>query len=200
LAKTKQNKEEQVEKLKVRITGAAPLLMHSIASQDIANPTAKTFKALSKKRNKTDSDLLELRRLEWAMGLYTKGGKVIIPGEVIEATMKEAGKKFKLGKEVSKAIRCVDDPELQYPDKKLSLSDLYEKDGYAFSTSVRVEKSRVNRTRPRFDDWSITTEILYDESRLDRGQVVDILNEAGSYVGFCDWRPRFGRFSVEVMK
>jgi hypothetical protein len=134
------------------------------------------------------------------MGLYTKGGKVIIPGEVIEATMKEAGKKFKLGKEVSKAIRCDDDPELQYPHKNLSLSELYEQEGYAFSTSVRVDKSRVNRTRPRFDDWSITTEILYDESRLDKGQVVDILNEAGSYVGFCDWRPRFGRFSVEVMK
>ena len=189
-----------MEKLKVRITGESPLLMHSIASQDVANQTAKVFKALSKKRNKTDSDLLELRRMEWAMGLYTKKGKIIIPGEVIEATMKEAGKKFKLGKEVSKAIRCVDDPELDYPDKKLPLSELYEKDGYAFSVSVRVDKSRVNRTRPRFDDWSITTEIVYDESRLDKSQVVDILNEAGTYIGFCDWRPRFGRFKVEVIK
>ena len=199
VARNKQKKEEIMETLKVKIIGESPLLMHNKTGIDVFNPLVKQFKTLSKTKNKTEADLLELRRMEWIMGLYTKNNKIILPGEIIEATMKEAAKKFKLGKEVTKAVQCLDDAEVDYPEKKLSLAKLYENPDYVFVASAVVDRKRIVRVRPILPTWSIIVNIMYDKTRLDRGRVVDILREAGSYVGFCDWRPRFGRFRVEEL-
>jgi hypothetical protein len=54
------------------------------------------------------------------------------------------------------------------------------------------------RTRPRFNRWSIEFDLLFDPEQIDRSDVLAIAADAGSKIGMMDFRPRFGRFRVEV--
>lgn len=56
------------------------------------------------------------------------------------------------------------------------------------------------RTRPIFDEWACGVEIEFVESLIKAGQVINLLNAAGTIVGIGDWRPQkggsFGKFKV----
>ena len=56
------------------------------------------------------------------------------------------------------------------------------------------------RTRPRFHQWSIVTTVSYRPSAIDRSTLLEIARFAGAMVGVGDFRPRFGRFSVEAVE
>jgi hypothetical protein len=63
--------------------------------------------------------------------------------------------------------------------------------------SVVIGKARIIRARPRFDEWSATFTIKYDQQLVDEPKmIVDILADAGDRFGAGDYRPRFGRFKV----
>jgi hypothetical protein len=66
---------------------------------------------------------------------------------------------------------------------------------------VVVNRSRVPRARPRFDQWGakFNVEIL-DDDTWDAGTVRQVLDEAGKYQGLLDYRPLFGTFEVTSMK
>jgi hypothetical protein len=55
------------------------------------------------------------------------------------------------------------------------------------------------RVRPMFREWSIEFDYAYDETELDEQSVITAAEIAGRLVGLCDYRPRFGRFDVEVV-
>ena len=65
---------------------------------------------------------------------------------------------------------------------------------------IRATRGRVIRHRPRFDKWSITFTIEYDEILLEQKQVRRIVDDLGQRVGLLDFRPAmrgpFGRFMV----
>jgi hypothetical protein len=62
---------------------------------------------------------------------------------------------------------------------------------------VIIGKARILRARPRFDEWSATFTINYDQQLIKEPRlIVDILADAGSRIGVGDYRPRFGRFRV----
>ncbi len=67
--------------------------------------------------------------------------------------------------------------------------------------SVCVQRSRVNRTRPRFNTWSTEFDVVYDETMLDLATIIAALEYAGSYVGVCEMRDRgYGRFSANIQE
>jgi len=49
----------------------------------------------------------------------------------------------------------------------------------------------------RFPTWSVTIEVEFLPSLLNRNEVVEIFETAGFREGLGDWRPKFGRFSVK---
>jgi hypothetical protein len=53
------------------------------------------------------------------------------------------------------------------------------------------------RTRPIFRKWATTIQITHDTTVIDEAEVFQLLKHAGQLCGIGDWRPRFGRFSVE---
>ena len=54
------------------------------------------------------------------------------------------------------------------------------------------------RTRARFPDWRVDVEAEFESGLLDRTEIVETFRVAGFRIGLGDWRPEFGRFSVQL--
>jgi hypothetical protein len=46
--------------------------------------------------------------------------------------------------------------------------------------------------------WVLRFELEFDDSVIGPKELVKAMNDAGALVGLGDWRPKFGRFLVEV--
>ena len=57
---------------------------------------------------------------------------------------------------------------------------------------------RVPKHCPIFHDWSFEFGIDYDDTVLDEDDLLALLKQAAYYGGFGDFRPTFGRCTVEV--
>lgn len=188
-----------LKKLKFKLTSDSPLLLHNGQTADPLNKYAKMLKQVSSKRAKTDADFEELARIEWHAALYTDEGKVCLPAEVLEAAFASGARKLKLGKQALATIFVTRNALLHFDGDALSIDELWERDNNRFTVGVRISQSKVMRTRFRADQWMCEPEIQYDDTMLNRSQIVDILKATGAQVGLCDWRPKFGRFTSELL-
>lgn len=59
-----------------------------------------------------------------------------------------------------------------------------------------VQRARIVRARPRFDDWELSFQIINTDERIRKETLKQILSDAGRYFGIGDYHPRFGRFEV----
>jgi hypothetical protein len=184
------------EKYSCRITGVAPLILHSGQLADPLNDYAKEMKKISGKRHKTEADLEELARLEWHGSLYLSEGQVVIPGEVLEAHLVEAAKKRKKGQQAKASLFCDGVFPLLY-DGPSDVNVLWQDADYRLTAGVKVQRNRIMRTRPLFKSWSLSAQVLYNPSQLNLGEIQDFFRIGGEQIGLGDWRPRFGRYVVE---
>lgn len=173
--------------------------MHNGQTANPLNSFARELKKISSKRQKTEADLEQLAKIEWYAGLYAKNGKVIIPGLVLEAALINGAKKSKSGKTAQAGLFVQSDMVLDFPHNALTLDQLWEMDDYRFSALVRVQQARIARMRPKFDTWAVTATVQFDDSLFNKTAVKDIVKITGEQVGLGDWRPRFGRYSVEFL-
>lgn len=184
--------------LKFKIEGNSPLLMHDDKTANPFNDYTKQLKAISAKRKKTDDDLLEMARIEWMASLYyTEQEGYFIKAECFEATFLAAAKSKKLGTAFKQSVRIPDNPVFHFKQEKLPPAKLFELDCYKDFRTVKVQQSKVLRCRPIFNDWHCEVELWYDETRLDEAELLQIVEYAGRFIGVCDYRPKFGRFSAE---
>lgn len=185
------------ESVKLRLEGESPLLMHNGQLADPLNEIARAMKLVTSKRKKTDDDHAELARLEWLGGLYlNEDERPVLPSSVIEATLCNAAKKRKLGKVALAALMVEEDAVLEY-DGPVTPDELWNEGNHRLTVGVRVQQNRVQRTRPKFDDWAAEVEVTFDPEQINKGDLLDIARIAGENIGIGDWRPKFGRFSVE---
>ena len=206
-----------IKTLKVRYKGTKPLIMHCglgaspLDSRKLPehlkteeHSLLRTYKkALASKRGKTERDLEKLSELDFLSSLYLNDkGKIIIPSENIEASLIGQAKEIKVGRAslattVKRAVTIPEDSLLDFPGKDKSLKELYE--SHKYQTVVKVSMSKTLSTRAIFQKWSFETTIEYMPSLLDKQQILDIL-DLGKYHGFMGRRPKFGRYSYEVIK
>lgn len=186
------------QKLHVRITGEAPLIFHNGQLSAPMSEGAKAIKKVSGKRDKTDADHAEMARLEFYYGLYLQDGRVVLPGMNLEGCILVAARTKRLGKQVSAGCYVENDAALEY-DGPQTPDGLWEDKRFVFSVGVRVQGSRVQRTRPRFDQWAAQFTVVYDDEMVSPDDMLSILKIAGSKAGLGDWRPKFGRFAVAVL-
>ena len=80
-------------------------------------------------------------------------------------------------------------------------SELY-KDGSHVDIRVGVigGRSSVPVCRAIFNDWSTTVECYFDESQIDKADVLRFFDIAGVRYGVGTYRKKFGRFSVKEIK
>lgn len=184
-----------MKNLRVTWKGTTPLIMHSCKCVNPLHPISRELKKYTSKRKKTDEDLIKISDLEWEAGAYWNDEiGLYIPAENVEATIINGAKAYKKGKDIQKYVDITD---ICIPFKygenltKQQLIDNYE---YRDTRIMTVQRSRVTRTRPRFDQWNITFNLRFDENKIDLDDIVNAIEYAGQYVGLCDSRPKYGKF------
>ncbi len=188
------------EEVRVKAIGEPPgLLMHNPRLADPLDEYAKMLKKISGKRKKTEEDHIKMGNVEFIGGLYLDDDdRPVLTADIIQATFINGAKNWKLGKVALGAIQIFDDVPLKFAGPK-DVQKRLEDPSCRLRKSVRVGQTRIIRTRPLFRDWSAEIPIMVDTARIEREQLIDIAEYAGRIVGFGDWRPRYGRFSVEVL-
>jgi len=121
---------------------------------------------------------------------------IVLPAEVVEATINGGARKFKEGPLAKSGMVIMDHSKLIF-DGPQTVKEMWEDGRFTFQKMVVVARARILRTRPIFDKWACVIKVNYEDSVCDRTQVYKWLVKAGQVVGFCDWRPRYGRFSVK---
>lgn len=188
----------QYQQYQCRITGVTPLLMHNGLLADPCNEITRMMKAVSGKRDKTESDHAELSRLEWFGGLYVHDGKPVLPGEMIEAMLLESAKKKKKGVQAKAGLIVPDNSVLEYEGPK-DIDAMWKSGKFLHKVGVRVQKNKIIRTRPVFYQWAATLDIHFLPGLLNKSDVEGFVEVGGQIVGLGDWRPKFGRFVVDAV-
>lgn len=183
------------KKVQYQLKSACPMILHNARTADPMDKFTKLLKQISSKRKKTDADLIEMAHLEFLAGLYMSEEGPCIPATNIEATLIAASKKSREG-QLAKAGMYVDQYSVLEYEGPREAEELWKDERFHFYRLVRVQSSRVMRMRPVFNEWSTKITVNYEESVVNKARVDEWVHVAGLQVGFCDWRPRYGRFSV----
>ena len=189
-----------MKKIKCEFHGISPIILHSCQCVNPLHPISLEMKKINaKKKKKTEEDIAVLSDLEWEAGLYWNDEVgVYIPAENIEATIREGAKARRKGKDIVKGFMCED---MMIPldiGEELTKEEMKKDFRFRDVRAMRVQSSRVMRTRPRFNMWNLSFIASYDEKVLDFGEVVDAIEYAGQYVGLCDSRPKYGKFVAKI--
>lgn len=183
-----------------RIAGTAPLLMQA---ETLANPLhelTKAHKAVSGKRKKSEDDYLWLMESEWSASMYYDDEiGPYIPALNIEGCIAEAGKIHRLGKTIKQAVRVMDDKHKLEFDGSRSKEKLWKSGKHADVRGVNVGGKKIMRCRPIFLSWATQFDVEFMEDVIDKGDLVRVVEEAGRRIGIGTYRPRFGRFTAEVL-
>jgi hypothetical protein len=193
-----------MKELKVKWTGIRPLVMHNGLMADPTNRYTRRIKEICSKGTKklTESDYEERDRLEWEAGLYwDKESGLIIPSDNIERCIQLGAQKSRIGKDVQAAVFVSDDViTVDYKGPR-DLDKMFSDPQFVLRKGVRVQTSRIIRIRPMVPTgWSITFTLEFDESIVNPKNLIKAMQDAGALVGLGDWRPKFGRFLVEIIE
>lgn len=192
-------------------TGIRPLVMHNGLLADPTNPYTRRIKEICGKGSKklTDADYEERDALEWLGALYFRGygemltpegkAELFMPSDNIERCIQLGAQKSRLGKDVQAAVFCTEaEIPLQFEGPK-DLSKLQADPRFSLRKGVKVTTSRIIRVRPMLPtSWKVTFGLEFDESIVNEKSLIKAMNDAGALVGLGDWRPKFGRFIVEM--
>jgi hypothetical protein len=180
------------------VIAGTSLLMHNGQLADPLNPYAKAMKEVSKKRGKTDDDLAKLADLEFEGSLYLNAKRqVVLPSMVLEAHICESARKSKAGKSALAGMFVDNDAILEYEGGPMSVADLLASPEHRLVAGVRVQQSRVMRTRPLFTNWKATFEVSLLATAANSDELRRWVQDGGAMVGLCDYRPRHGRYEIE---
>jgi len=192
--------------LRLKAKSAAPLICHNGALADQTAKVPKMMKEISGKKSKTDADYERLAELEFQGSLYMGKDGPILPAEVIEATMICGAKKVRQGPKAKAGAFVAEHASLQYKhpqtgdDGPRTRDELWSDESFRIVAGVRVQTNRVMRTRPIFHDWECEFTVRYDDDQVNSSDVIEWFRYAGIQVGFGDWRPKYGRFTIEEVK
>jgi len=173
-----------IEKYLVEIKGVRPLLMH--APVDLGdNPIRRRGEHLTPER-------------EAEQYLYRDPeGNIVIPAMNIKAMLRDAGRNYKIsGRKTTYGamIKAGIDIEPFYVPLK---HNGWEPD----VRPVVVQRNRILRARPRFDEWGLEFIIVNkDPNVLLRNIMKRIIKDAGKWIGLGDFRPEFGLFEVVIFE
>jgi hypothetical protein len=189
-----------MKKLHVTLNGLNTLMMHSPKTVNPLHPLALELKKYTSKRKKTEDDLMKISELEWEAGLYyDEANGLHIPVECLQKTLENGAKLFKAGKDIQRYVQftgAVAEFDIGVP---FDIEKMKHDMRYYDVRAVAVQRSRVIRTRPRFDVWRCEFDILYDETHIDVETISRAFENSGQYVGLCEARSLgYGRFATRI--
>jgi hypothetical protein len=190
------------QQLTVRLTGRTPLVLHNNQCVNPRNPLKKQIALItSKGKRKTDADLDQLEKLEFAAGLYINDQLgPYVPAQNLRKMLIEAARKEKNGKQFESGIFVLDDAPIEYEGPRTFDEMWMMKDEFAWTCVVGNQAASILRTRPRFKKWAVQFVVDTEESLVTRDMVESALRHAEISVGLCDARSvGCGRFKAQVI-
>jgi hypothetical protein len=199
-----------LETIECKWNGIGDIMCHRGGLANPLDEHARKIKSLSSKRKKTDEDLVDLAKAEFIGSFYwdDRFGPVM-PTNNILATLINGAKKSKYGREAGLAVFVEGTGKngdagvvkLDYEGPR-EIDKLWNggKSRFIDSRLVKVQASRVVRTRPILPNWSVHLLVKFDSSVINRESVIKAMEDAGFYIGLGEYRPRYGRFTVEVIR
>lgn len=188
-----------MQKFRITMTGKSPLLLHNARLSDPLDPATKRLAALTSKRKKTEDDHLAMAEAEFMGSLYLDElAGPYLPGDMITASLYRGAKLNKLGEAVKRGLLITTDVNpIGYQGSRNAV-EMFRAGSFTHRASVKVGTQRVMRTRPVFQNWVVEADGLIEESQIELEDVAQIAENAGSFIGVGDWRPRFGRFDAKI--
>lgn len=192
---------------RVTLKGTQPLIQHNgAAGLDTRSPANIEKAQIAKKRgsNRTEVDDARLRELETQTSLWLDGsGAPTVPEAALRATIETGARKLKQGPQVREGLIVEAVESFDY-DRSLGTTVEELCKTVQFTVGVVVQRSRVLRTRAKFDEWAVTFTVDTDPELVDKAQLASWLDIAGRRIGLGDWRPEksgsFGRFETVSME
>ena len=188
---------------RIKVSGVSPIIHHNgAAGLDTRSPVSREIAAIAAKRggNRTAADDDRLRELEAQRSLWLdESGAPTIPATAIRATIEGGARKRKQGPLVRGGLMVLS-TAFDYDTEKYGTCIEELGRSTQFTVPVVVQRSRILRTRAKFDPkWSCTFEVDVDDEMIDLSQLLEWLDIAGRQIGLGDWRPEksgmFGRFA-----
>ena len=186
----------------VKMNGVSPILMNNPQGVNPLHPLViekKMYTSLPSKK-KTEEVYAIISDLEWLIGVYWEDNTgLYISNEMIMGTLVDGAKMNRNGSAVLKAVQVIDSivplniGEVQNFDKMKT--DIRFRD----VRSVVVQRSRVTKTRPRFNTWRCEFDMIYDETVVDLATIALAFENAGKYCGVFDNRKHgYGRYTTII--
>lgn len=189
--------------VKFMLTGVNGMVMHNGHLADPSNYYAKELKKISGKRSKTEADFAAMSEIEFKGSLYIhengNGMEIVLPADVIEASIINGAKKSKKGTLAKSALFVTKHSPLLYDGPK-DPEQLWEDKRFVFVKPVVISRARIMRTRVFFAEWQAEIEVEYNEELCNKSDVEKWVYDAGQQVGVGSWRPRHGRFTAKLLK
>lgn len=180
--------------------GTSALLMNS-GEADRDSETYRAYFNLGKVRDKTLEQEAQLRKLEWTLALYIDDEEgPYIPSQNVKETLRSAATKWKKGEDVKRSLVLLEyriPLDYKGPRTQEALWDEGFRDQRMVANSG-INRGRVLRCRPKFEDWRLTCTLAYDPEDLDFDLLQMIVERSQKY-GLGDGRGiGFGSFVAEL--
>lgn len=165
------------EKISVKVTGVAPLLINKYVIKQAGE------------RKKSTQDFLEVAEEK---AYRNKDNRLYIPTTNFKAAMIKAATDFKISgkksyKDYVKAGIFFDSEEAQLTPNEYTID----------RRPVVIQNAMIIGTRPRWEKWSAEFIMNVVDDMLDKNSLKLILEAAGKYKGVGSYRPEYGRFIIE---
>lgn len=168
-----------MKEIQIEIEGTSPLLMNRY------NIEGELERQKGKRITKTYEPSEEAEKSAyWSSG---KKKELIIPGQVMYASLLNASSFHKVNRRSAKSILA---GSIRVDPEEISLgTDHYEID----TRPVVIQRARVLKSRARLDKWKASFKIIYNEKLIASPEIIrTVLEEAGQRIGILDFRPQKG--------
>lgn len=179
-------------------SGGSPLVMHHERLADPLDEYTREIAKVSKKRNKTEADHMEIGRLEFLGGMYTNGNGPCLPAWNILRCLQDGGRRHKRGADVLRGVYPLTEHADVIYEGDRDPDTMWKLGGFALRKTVGIQRSRTMRTRPIFTDWQAELPVEVDPVVFDLDALRNIWREAGVYAGLGEMRPVYGRFAASI--
>ena len=186
----------EIATVRAVMKGLAPLILHNGHLADPTSAASKSLKEITSKRTKQDADHEEIAKREFIASIYLNDDLVpCIPEDNLMALVIKSAKRFKRGPDAQCGVICLCHVPVEYAGPT-DLVEMWADGRFRFTKGVKVGQARIMRTRCQIQEWTIEPTFQIDTTVVNPADFRSWLEAGGSYIGLCDWRPRFGRYSV----
>jgi hypothetical protein len=189
-----------MQAIEFRLTGTSALMMNNPQTVNPFNEYTLQMKEITDKRKRSDEDLRDLLKLKFMAALYWDAALgPYLPMISVWRSFHEAAKLSRSGKVIERGLHTGRDmTAVEYPGPRKP-AELYADPSFVDVRDASPSGKRVTACRPIFKQWSLVAPFLYEESLLNKRDLIAFATLAGQLIGVGTYRQRFGRFEVATV-